>query len=1451
MDYVSKKTSTLLQSEARIGGIYFQLPNRIIADDVKLYDQNDTLMLKANRIAVKIEILPLFNKKIHIRNAQLIGADITFYKPEEKAIHNFQYILNAFASKDTTSKKNLDLKIGSILLRQCSFKYDIQDKPETKGIFNFNHINLTSVNLNAQIKSIRPDSLNINIKKLNLQETNGFNVDKMKFNLIAGKDSAIFKDFTLKLPHSTFEIPKILATYKLDSLSKDIDSWIQNAAYNGSLQAILTPADISTFIPKLRHFEDGIILNTNFIGSGDNTSFPQITISDQIGTFRVQASASIKDFLTNIQAKVNIQEFKAKNNLQKFITRNIEGNEKEISPILTRLGNVEIKGNGDFSQEKCHANLSVTTLPGTINIEGEIHANNEIKGRVSTNRFRINNLLENKLKQDFEELSLIADIKGKTSNKNSKIPVLSAKGLISQLTYRNHIYRGIDFSASNSEKGFKIGISLNDLDGIVNANISAATHNEQKYATGEIEIKNFNPNKLNLSKKLQGESFDTRLTFDLKGRNTDNLSGTVSIDDIVIHSEENGLWTTGPIALNSNPKEDEKSFSIESDFLKAKVEGVFKWNHLANTFDQIANQYLPSIFKKSTYGQAYADDISFTAQIKDSVIIKRIMGIPVSIPQTANIDGKLDGSLGIITLNAQVPTFGYGSETLQHINFHLQNTAEEIQANAVLERLMKGVPVEMGMNIHTKEDLLHLLLHWNNKKENRAQVGEIDLTSNFFEDMSGKQGIRGKFNESNLIINDSIWTIHPSEITYHDGVIDVENLRISKAEKFLNVQGRVSKNTSDSIIADLHEINLAYIFDIINFHTVEFKGLATGRIYGSNLMEKPNMDAFLHVQNFMFNDGWMGNMDIHGNWGRHNNSIYLDANIQDPTANHQTTVRGTITPGRKPGNGLDLNIRTRRCNLYFLNKYTKEIFTDVQGRASGWAHIFGPFKGINLEGDLIAEEASMGVNALGVRYHLNGDSIVLRPDNIWIRNATVYDPQGGPGRNGHYAVVNGVLQHKNLNNLKFDFDIEAHNLLGYDFKDFGEESFYGTVYATGQVKLKGEPGLLTVDMNGKPEAGSLMVYNATTPETLTEAGFITYVSNTNNATDRNNIKTSEKNNEKEEETETDIYLNFNIDVTPDMTLRLLMDAQTGDYINLYGNSRILANYHNKGKFRMYGTYRVDRGVYKLSLQDVIHKDFQFKEGGTITFGGDAYQAALNLQASYMVPNVSLDDLSTTGLGFSNTRVDCIMNITGRPSAPVVTFDFELPYANEDERQMIRALLSTEEERNMQVIYLLGIGRFYNYGTQYMANSNQSTVAVNSLISSTLSSQFNQIMSNAVGSDKWSFGANLRTGETGWDQLDVEGILSGRLLNNRLLINGNIGYRESYYSTNNFIGDFDVQYILTPSGNLSLKAYNQTNDRYFIQSSLTTQGIGIQFKKDFNHWKELFKISRSRKNKKKK
>ena len=53
-----------------------------------------------------------------------------------------------------------------------------------------------------------------------------------------------------------------------------------------------------------------------------------------------------------------------------------------------------------------------------------------------------------------------------------------------------------------------------------------------------------------------------------------------------------------------------------------------------------------------------------------------------------------------------------------------------------------------------------------------------------------------------------------------------------------------------------------------------------------------------------------------------------------------------------------------------------------------------------------------------------------------------------------------------------------------------------------------------------------------------------------------------------------------------------------------------------------------------------------------------------------------------------------------------------------------------------------------------------------------------MLSQWMGNKNWNIGANLSTGEKGWTDVDAEAMLSGRLLNNRLMINGNFGYKEN-------------------------------------------------------------------------
>ena len=292
---------------------------------------------------------------------------------------------------------------------------------------------------------------------------------------------------------------------------------------------------------------------------------------------------------------------------------------------------------------------------------------------------------------------------------------------------------------------------------------------------------------------------------------------------------------------------------------------------------------------------------------------------------------------------------------------------------------------------------------------------------------------------------------------------------------------------------------------------------------------------------------------------------------------------------------------------------------------------------------------------------------------------------------------------------------------------------------------------------------------------------------------------------------------------------------------------------------MFGTYAINNGIYQLTIQNIIQKQFQFMPGSSITFSGDPFLSPLQLKAQYTVNGVSLSDLNLgNSFGGGTIRVNCLMNITGTPADPKVNFDMDLPHVDSNIKQMIYSTINGTDEMKQQVVYLLAIGRFYNKNTNNAVaeeanRQSQASLAMQSLISGTISQQFNNVLKTVVHNTNWNFGANISTGDEGWNNAEYEGLLSGRMLNNRLLFNGQFGYRDNSKSATNssFIGDFDLRYLLHPNGNFAIRVYNQSNDRYFIKNTLNTQGIGLILKKDFNGIHDFFGIKKTKKKNKSK
>ena len=161
---------------------------------------------------------------------------------------------------------------------------------------------------------------------------------------------------------------------------------------------------------------------------------------------------------------------------------------------------------------------------------------------------------------------------------------------------------------------------------------------------------------------------------------------------------------------------------------------------------------------------------------------------------------------------------------------------------------------------------------------------------------------------------------------------------------------------------------------------------------------------------------------------------------------------------------------------------------------------------------------------------------------------------------------------------------------------------------------------------------------------------------------------------------------------------------------------------------------------------------------------------------------------------------------------------------------MRSIVSTDDMMNRQIIYLLALNRFYT--PDYMASTTKGNELV-SVASSTISSQLSSLLGQI--SDNWNIAPSFRSDRGDFSDVEVDLALSSRLLNNRLLFNGNFGYRDKTLNTSQFVGDFDLEYLLNRSGNLRLKAYNRYNDQnYYLRTSPTTQGVGIIFRRDFDN-----------------
>lgn len=1412
-------------TKVKVGRVDLGFINRLILDDSYMQDKNGEQMLRVSRISVKINLLALANGQIEITSAQFFGLHANLYKATPEAKPNFQFVVDALASKDSTKQKTpLDLQINSLIIRNGEISYRVLSRPSRPGKFSADDINARNISAHIIINRITDDSLNVKVKRIAFDERCGFKLKSLSLSAIACRTKTKIENFKLELPATLIQIPSLQASYRM----KNGQIEMPTLQFDGSIKApYISPSDLAVFVPTLTRLNMRPALDIQFNGTGSSLTVNKISINTTDGSLQLVANGGVKNYPANPSWYTNIDQLKAGQQAISNIYAVATG--KNVPNIIERLGNVQITGYVGGDKKNIASEGKLNTSPGNLTLAFDKRGD-KITAHMETVRFDIGSLVnDNKL----GHISANLNVHG--SSKDN----FAAQGRVYDFDYNGYKYRSLNLNATYRNKRLEGKANIDDPNVQLTAIGTFVNNGAKPNLQLKANIAHFEPNTLRLTDKWQQTAFAANIACDIKGSDINNADGSIELHDFAMRGPETE-YNINNVSVKTGYNNGNHFLDVDSDFGTIDINGHFSYNTIVRSVLNMVAAKLPTIPGLTHKPQREFNDFTLNASLNSTEWMNRLLGIPLEIHRPLNISGEIDDKNEKINLWCDVPSFTFNGNRFSDAFVNVESPSDTLKADIRIKKLAdRGKYMALHLNAGASDNHLNTSLSFSNN-ERHPLKGIINSSTVFAKDEEGVSTAYIDVLPSRATIGDTTWHVAPSSIIYSKNKLQVNSFSVSHDNQMLAINGTATKSENDSLLVTLNDIDVSYVLNLVNFHSVDFLGMASGeaRIAGA-FSEKPLLSADVIVKDFKFETGRMGTLYANVGYNHEEGNIEINAVAKDED-NRWTDINGYVSPKH---NYIDLAIDAHRTRAEFMESFCGSFMDNVNADINGNVNVVGPLNNINLVGKAVVD-GSVRLSALNTTYWMRGDSVTFVPDEIKFKGDTLYD------RNGNIGIMTGSIYHKHLTNLSYALKVKAKNLLAYDTHSFGDNTFYGTAYVTGDCDIKGKSGEVVIDIDAVPEKNSILVYNAADQSSIGSTDFITWKDNNVEETDSTDTEHNNK-----VDISTNIRLNFLINCNPNATLKLIMDEKTGDYITLNGDGVLRASYFNKGSFDIYGNYIVDHGVYKLTIQNIIKKDFTFQKGGSISFGGDPYNAALNLKALYVLNSVSLADLNI-GRSFSNNnvRVNCLMNITGNPNSPKVDFDLDMPNMSNDIKQMVYSLLNAEEEKNQQVLYLLAVGRFMaqnnnNNATGETPQYSQTSLAMQSFLSGTISQQLNSVLSNVINSSNWNFGANISTGTEGFNNAEYEGMLSGSLLNNRLLFNGQFGYRDNANATTSFIGDFDLKYLLFPNGNLAINVYNKTNDRYFTRNSLNTQGLGVIMKKDFTRISDLFFWRKKEKTKK--
>lgn len=598
--YAARELTRLTQAEVSIGNVDLGLLNRVVIQNVQIKDRQKKDMLGISRFSVKIDIPSLLRGKIRISSVQLFGLDARLNRAHPKAPLNCQFLIDTFASKDTTkSEKSIDLRINSVLIRRGQIHYDVLSESNTPRRFNPHHIGISELSATISLKALQTDSLNAQIRRMSFNEQSGFQLKKFALKATATPKGIHLHDLNLSLPATTVNIDTFTVAGELTTPDFISDT---QTTYMGRLNASVTPADIACFVPALQHFQDSVHIDLAFHGRGKQARCTNFYLSSPHKALEIHAEGML-DHSNPSQPPYffgQITQADADKTAISWLIHNLKGTAAPVPDILQRLGFLKFQGDVSGYPSRITAHGTLQSQPGQINANLTMHTDTltqqkSYSGKVSTHNFELGKLLA---KKELGKTSFDLELNGLQYRNHQ--PESHIKGEISSLEYNDYQYQHIALNGNFKPGGFNGHLSLDDENGKISVDGNFVTQQAVPDFNLRVKVRDFRPHKLQLTKKYEDTDASLNLTADFSGHSIDDIQGKISLDSLSVRTpDEEGNYFLPRLQIDATQltsQDKQKEIRIDSPFLTGTIQGQYAYHTLLKSMEKVIRKHLPSLF---------------------------------------------------------------------------------------------------------------------------------------------------------------------------------------------------------------------------------------------------------------------------------------------------------------------------------------------------------------------------------------------------------------------------------------------------------------------------------------------------------------------------------------------------------------------------------------------------------------------------------------------------------------------------------------------------------------------------------------------------------------------------------------------------------------------------------------------------------------------------------------